>query len=393
MKVLQIASMFPPAPAYGGPSRVTYRVSKELAKRGYDVTVFTTDAYDAKSRFIVQKNPSNVDSIRVYRFRNLSNSLAYKSVPLAPSMAFALNKRIENYDLVHLREYRSAQAVMAHYYATKKNVPLILQPHGGLPTFDRILNRHRLRFAFDRVVGLRMLRDAHIVIASTESEAKQCSIMGVREGRIRIIPHGIDLENYANLPEKGAFREKFRIKKDDKIILYLGRISKIKGLDLLVDAFSLLFEQFKNAKLVIVGADRGYASDLKRRIQKLRISDHVLFTGPLIGNGKLEAYVDADVFVLPSIYESFSNVVLEASACGTPVIITDTCAIADFVRKYGVVVRYDAQDLADSLFWILNDDKRRREISKKGQDLVKKEFIWQKVIEEIEKTYQELISN
>ncbi|GAJ22860.1 unnamed protein product, partial [marine sediment metagenome] len=166
---------------------------------------------------------------------------------------------------------------------------------------------------------------------------------------------------------------------DQRIILFLGRIHKIKGLDLLAKAFADLPKPLDNIKLVIVGPDDGYLSSLKKLVTDLGINDKVLFTGPLYGQEKLKAYVDADVYVLPSFYEIFGITVLEALACGTPVIVTNRCGIADAINgQAGLVVPYDKEQLQHALLHLLGDDKMRSQFSEKGKSLVREKFNWEK---------------
>lgn len=369
---------------------MTYRISRELVRRGHEVTIFTTDASRLKSRLKIQDNPMFVDGVRVYHFPNLSNQLANKSVPIAPTMAVGLNKLISSFDVVHLREYRTFNAAFVHYCSKKRGTPFVLQPHGSLPK-AALIERQHLRSTFDRIYGRKILKDATQVIALQETEADQCKQIGVDPRKIRIIPHAIDMTNYADLPEKGVFRQKYGLQEEDKLVLYLGRIHKIKGIDLLLDAFLAVSQELTRAKLAIAGPDDGFLSVLEQKIADAQMRDRVTVTGPLYGRQKLEAFCDADVYVLPSIYETFPNTVLEACACGTPVIVTDRCGIADVLREYGVVVEYDVDQLRDALLRILKDDEKRRGLAKRGQDLVKKEFSWEKVVDEVEKTYDEAI--
>ena len=168
----------------------------------------------------------------------------------------------------------------------------------------------------------------------------------------------------------------------------------IKGLDLLVRAFAELSKPLSNVKLVIVGPDDGYLPSLKKLIADLEISNEVLFTGHLYGEDKVEAYVDADVFVLPSVYEIFGNVVLEACACGTPVIVTDRCGIADAINgQAGLVVPYDKEQLRQALLHMLSDDEIRLQFGEKGKLLVRQRFSWEKIAEQIENVYQRCRSN
>jgi len=101
-------------------------------------------------------------------------------------------------------------------------------------------------------------------------------------------------------------------------VLYLGRIRRIKGVDILVKAFANIIEKLKDVRLVVVGPDDGYLGELVALINALKMEDNVLITCPLYGRDKLEAYVDAKVYVLPSRYETFPMSLLEAYACAKP---------------------------------------------------------------------------
>ena len=385
MKILQVINAFPPAWGTGGPARVAYEISKELVKRGHEVTVYTTDVYDTHSRLKYEKNPMNMDGIEVYHFKNLSDKLAWKNIPIALGMASALNENIKDFDIVHAHLYRCFQSVIVHHYAKKYGVPYVLQSHGSaLPFFQK----QRLKKLYDWVWGYKILKDATKVIALTKTEAEQYKKMGVNEDKIEIVPNGVNLSEYENLPKRGEFKRKYKIEDDEKVILYLGRIHKIKGIDLLAKAFADLIKELDDVRLVIVGPDDGFLSTLKRQIEGLNIGDKILFTGPLYERDKLKAYVDADVYVLPSVYETFPVTVLEACACGTPVIVTDRCGIADIVEKVGYVVEYDKDQLRDAIIKVLNDEGTGRRFREEGMKLVRGEFGWGQIVIKIEGIYE-----
>jgi len=304
MKILQVVPYFHPAYAFGGPVNVVYQISKKLARRGHEVVIYTSDAKDFGSRLNIEFS-DKIDGMRVYRFRNLSMIHVKKlKLLITPKMFLYAKREVNTFDIIHLHEYRAFQNIIIHHYARRYSVPYVLQAHGSLP---RIGTWQKLKWIYDILFGYRLLRDASKVIALSRVEADQYRRMGVPEEKIVIIPNGIDLSEYANLPPQGAFKRKFGIPEEKKIILYLGRIHKIKGIDILIKAYAHLINDmyYKDALLVIAGPDDGYLKEAKSLTSALGISKHVLFTGLLYGQDKLEAYVDSDVVVSSSRYETF----------------------------------------------------------------------------------------
>lgn len=388
MKILQVTNFFKPSWEAGGPAKVSYELSKKLVEIGHDVTVYTTDGF--KKRLDVEKNkPVDVDGIRTYYFRNLSSYLARKIVlPIPYYLPIVAKREIQNFDVIHFHEYRAMQEVVVYYYAKRYGIPFILKAGGSLPRISRM---HGTKKLFDTIFGYNILQDAAKTIARNKREVNQYKKMGVSKDKIEIIPVGIDLFEYNNLPENGEFRRKYRIRDDEKVILYLGRIHRIKGIHLLVKAFAGLLRELDNVRLVIVGPDDGFLLNLKQFVRTLKIEHKVLFTGPLYERDKLAAYVDADVYVLPSMYETFPSTVLEAWACGAPVIVTDRCGIADFVDKVGCVIEYDNDQLQGALFKILSDEKLRKRFGAKGRQLVRAEFNWERIVRKIEALYETVL--
>jgi glycosyltransferase involved in cell wall biosynthesis len=242
---------------------------------------------------------------------------------------------------------------MVHHYATKYKVPYILQAHGSLP---RIMQSEHLKLIIDIALGNKILKDASKVIALSKSEAIQYNSLGVPHRKIVIMPNALDLSEFANLPAKDSFKNKMGINVDDQIILYLGRINRIKGIDLIVEAFSKAIDILGHVKLVVVGPDDGYLNELASLVKNLDLQDSVLITGPLYGNDKLEAYVDAHILILPSKYETFPVSVLEALACGTPIILSRNCAVADYFRdRVGLIVKPDSNHIKEALLKMFID--------------------------------------
>ena len=390
MRILQVSNSFKPAWEAGGMTRTAYDLSKHLVKRGHKVTVFATEKGLSKDFNVTRNKPVSIDGIETYYFRNASNYLAERTFTIPYRLPFVARKRLKEFDIIHIHDYRRLAVPVIHYYAKKNNIPYVLQAHGSLTTF---FQKGWLKKAFDAIWGNRILKDASKVIAVTPIEVEQYKSMGVSEDKINIIPNGINVSAFGDLPKSGEFRLKYGLDDSQKIILFLGRINKIKGLDLLANAFADISEDFGEVKLVIAGPDHGYLPTLKKLIKELEIEEKVLFTGPLYERDKLEAYVDADVYVLPSIYETFPNTVLEACACGLPVVVTDRCGIADTINgQWGLVVPYDRNQLSNAILRILTDDKIRQQFGVKGKTLVREKFDWSKIVEQLEDVYQTVLT-
>jgi len=384
MRILQVYHIFPAS--FGGVSTVVHQVTKELCKRGHKVHVLTTNAY-----FEGEENQE--DKVKVYRFALISQTFSRYNL-IVPEAKFLLYAKriVKEYDCIHIHGYRNPYNAIIYHYATRYDVPYVLQVHGSLPR----MAKKRLKMVYDVFFGYRLLKDASKVIALSRVEADQYRSMHIPEEKIAIIPNGIDLSEYAELPPKGSFKKEFNIPKDKKIILYLGRIHKIKGIDFLIKAYAHLTKKmnFKDAILVIAGPDDGYLGEVKSLVQELDISNSVLFTGPLYGKDKMSAYVDSDVYVLPSRYETFPMTVLEAYACGKPVIASKVGGLMDLVIEGVTGLLFepsDATGLAESIFLLLDNQEKTEDMGLKGRQFVKENFSIEKVVDRLEKVYEGVV--
>jgi glycosyltransferase involved in cell wall biosynthesis len=300
-----------------------------------------------------------------------------------------LNKNIQKFDIIHLHTFRAYQNNIIQNYSKKYNIPYILQAHGSLLTF---FQKSKLKKIYDLLWGHELLKDASKLIALTESEFGQYQQMGVPENKIEIVPNGINLLNYQNLPEKGEFKKKYNISNDVIVLLYLGRLHKSKGIDLLMESFAKLLLEYKKVKLVIVGPDDGFLPYLKLKAEKLKIDDKTLFTGPLYGNDKMEAYIDSNVFVTPS-FSGFPITFLESCICGTPIVTTNKMEEITWIdNKVGFVVEYDSEKILRAIVKILNENLIE-EFEYNSKKIIEERFDESIVIEKLEKIYNKLISN
>ena len=375
MRILHVVPSFAPCFAHGGVVNASYQIAKKQVEEGHDVTVYTTDSCNERLRFEDNYNV-DVDGIKVFYFKNLSNNIKNKLTIDTPVSAIShIRRTIADFDIIQIHEHRHSLAIATHRYAKKNHIPYVLQAHGSvLPFFQK----EKLKDIFDRLWGFDILHDASRVFALTEVEKEQYLKMGVAEDRIEIVPLGINLDEYANLPETGNFKSRHGIDAEDRVILFLGRIHEIKGLDLLVNAFDKIRND--NVKLAIVGGDSGFKDTLDEMIEERDLQDKVIFPGVLTGRDKIEALVDCDVFVMPSRYESFTTSGLEAMACGKPLVLTRNNHIHTWVKdNVGLVCDFDEDDLSNCIETLLDNGELCREFGETGRKLIEDKYDWDKV--------------
>lgn len=376
MKILQVIPyLFPEA---GGDVNVCCNLSNQLSRNGHDVTILTTD-FKIDRRYASSLEEQGINIVIFPCSLNVALYL------YSPGMKRWLSANIRNFDVIHLHTYRSYQNKIIHHYARKYSVPYVLQAHGSLPLF---FGKKGLKRLFDFLWGFRIIQDSTYLIALTKGEVNQYRDMGAMGVRIKIVPNGIDLKEFENPPAKGEFRYRYGIGEKEKVILYVGRLHKSKGIDLLIDAFSKLDERDK-ARLIIIGPDGGNRRSLEKLSEDLDLSNRVLFLGFVTQDEKIQALVDADVFVTPS-FNGFPITFIEASACGTPIVATTNGDALDWIDgNAGIVTEYDSEHLRDAIAKIIGDARLKARLATNAKDLVSKKLNWTAIALEIESIYRE----
>ena len=379
MKILHVIPFF--TPSLGGSVTMPYHLSYWLAKRGHEVTIITTDyKYDPGYA-------QSLENVGVIPFRRVAGLGLFL---YSPGMKRWLRSNISKYDVVHLHNFRSYQNNIVCKYAKKFNVPYVVQPHGSLP---RIVEKEGLKQLYDVVWGNKILQNAEGIIALTSVEAEQAVTMGVKGNKIRIIANGVDPLQWESVPLQGEFRAQYNIPSNMHVILYLGRLHPIKGVDLLVRAFGIVSKERDDCILVVVGPDNGSLSELEKITKELNLRGKVVFTGPLYGKDKSAVYCDSDIYVLPSHYETFPMTVLEAWAFRKPVIVTENCGIKDLVHGSGQVVQPNPQDLASALQEYLQQDSLRHRHGQNGYNKLYESLSIQTTVDCVEDLYREVIKS
>jgi len=389
MKILQVTNFFKPSWEAGGIARVAYEISKNLVKEGHEVTVFTTDGFKSRLK-IIKNKPIDVDGINTYYFRNLSNYLTKRNIVIPYYLPFIARIKIKDFDVIHIHEHRTLLAVIVHYYSKKYNIPYVLQAHGTLPNTIGKQNQKKI---FDILWGNEILKDASKLISVSNTEVDQYLQMNVPIEKMVVIPNGIDIDSLSSLPEKGSFRARYHINQKH-IILYLGRLHKIKGIDFLLRSFVELAKDIDDSVLILAGPDDGYKDKAKEQIHELGLEKKVIFTGYMGPMDKISAYLDAEILVYPSSFEIFGLVPFEAIMYDTPVIVTDDCGCSEFIKRAscGYLVKYgDVIDFKCKMRLMLENPEVGSKFVENGQKYIKSNLTWPLICKKIETLYENCI--
>ncbi len=390
MKILYVIPHYYPATDFGGPVVALHELGKELLSLGHDITVYTTDVYTKKRRVTTAQNI--IDGIKIHYFPNISNTLAFiYNGYFAPNFAKNYKDSIDSFDLVHIHEFYSILNFQAAYYAAKFGIPVVLSAHGSF-TKSSFRGKNILKNIFLSIFGNQMLNKVNHFIALSDREFYQYKKFGIKDNRISIIPNGVSqvLKVKNNLGEK--LITKLRIPKNHKIILFVGRLHKVKNLELLIDAFIEVHKKDEKIKLIIAGPDAGEEKYLKEYAKGHDKFDSTIFTGFVNEQEKEALYEMADVFAMTSHFEGLPTAALEASSHGLPLILTTSCSIKEIMEySAGFIVKEDSKIIADKIDYLLKREKTRKLIGRNGQRMIKQKFSWKIIVSKYIDLYNSLL--
>ena len=283
---------------------------------------------------------------------------------------------VRQVDVVHLHSLYLFHDWVGAHYCWRFERPYIVRPHGTLDPY--IFRRHRWRKAFAEVLFQRRVLRRAAGLHYTARDEWLLARPHAENSRGCVIPIGVDLRALDNLPPRRLLRERYPIIGERKVVLFLGRLSFKKGLDVVVSAFANIARERQDVFLVIAGPDDGILADVTRQIEEHGIKDRTLFTGMVSGREKHIILAGSDCFLLPSLSENFGITVVEAAACGMPVVISDRVNLwREFYDAGAALVgRPQVVDFIAHLRFLLENPTQAAQIGKRGVDLVRRNFEW-----------------
>jgi len=401
LRVLVVTSSFPRFP--GDPSGVfILSLCKELKKLGVQIVIVAPHDYGCKRHDILE-------GVEIFRFpyfyplrlqklcygSGILKNMKESSLVFVQPPFFIL---AELFYAFRIARKRKVDLVHAHWSVPQGFTGLLLRKLHGMPLVTTLHGSdvHGLDLPWLRGLNKKVILGSDVCTANSRATAERARRIAGRED-IRVIPMGVDIDFFSRASERGVAEGSGG--KQEKIILYAGRLIDVKGVESLINAFPAVLEKHPSAMLYIVGSGPS-KGDLMSLSERLHLQERVVFQDAVSQEELVRYYSMADVFVLPSIIsdrgetEGLGLVLLEAMASGIAVVGTDVGGIPDIIKdgETGLLaLPKNPHDLAGKIVRLLDDEALREKTAARGFGFVNNEFSWEVVASKFRRTYEEVL--
>ena len=380
---------FPPR-VIGGISPHVFYLSKSLAKNGVRVHVVTCDFPGASAH-------ETIDGVEVYRvdsYKNPSPDFAtwvyLMNLNMQKEAAAIAAKLDEKVDVFHAHDWLVATAGIGLKHVFRK--PLLVTMHS-----TEIGRRDGIHTGTEKMIGETeawLTYEAWKVICCSQYMVSHVKwAFGVPDDKLVMVPNGVNMHVYdeAARQDLKPFRSAFALP-EEKLVLFVGRLVYEKGAQVLINAIPKILEKV-NAKFVIVGS--GYMKDqLSTIVRSMGLEHKVLFTGFVDEETLLKLQCCADVSVVPSLFEPFGIVALEAMAAKSPVVVSDTGGLGEIVDHDVTGVKVypnNTESLAWGITKVLTDEKYRNSLRENAYKRIQEKYDWDKIAQHTKQIYEAVL--
>lgn len=373
----------------GGPA-VSVIQGTSAMRGAVDRRLYTTDAAVPAStrrfrRLLDSDLPSGAEDVTI----NVYKVWRPYTTTFSPGLARALTRSVAEADLVTIHSINLFPQFAAYWAARRAGTPYIVTPHGALDPWLR-QNSSQAKAINNALWQRRMLTEASAIHFTTEEERDLARDL-TDPAPTYVVPNGIDDLWLQQSGSATAFRDRWLGGDPGAIVLFVGRISRKKGIDLLIRGFAAGCGEH-DATLVIAGPDdEELTPELRRVAASAGVHKRVRFIGPVYGADHRDALAAATVWALTSHTENFGNAVLEAMAAGCPVIVSTEVNLAAQIEaaRAGVITRCDHAEIGATIAGLLGDADRRRQLSERAADFART-FDWRVVAPKLVSMFEEV---
>jgi glycosyltransferase involved in cell wall biosynthesis len=411
VNIVHAVHLYPPS--IGGTQFCVRELSLELAKMGHRVRIFTTDALEmdiegyARGKRYLGDTVSVDSGVTVFRFHVFNSPIlklllkhtwlissgmrkigllqqdvhdyvdALHFSPLFPKLYLTLLES-ENLDIVDSTPFPGGYNLFLGRICRKKNIPFVITPR--VHTLEPFYARHFLT---------KVARESNALIVSTRYEKEYFVKKGILADRIHVVGIGVSPENF----RKGnaeAFRTECKIPGDNKVVLFIGKMGPAKNIDLLVESMKDVWKRRPETYLVILGGSTGNTLEMKKTFEREK---KIIILSDVSEKEKVDALSCSNLLVLPSLFESFGRVFLEAWISGKPVIGARTRVSESIIdeEEDGLLFNVpDAKELARKIVFLLENEDVAEEMGRKGREKTLRYYTWKETAKRTLEVYESL---
>jgi glycosyltransferase involved in cell wall biosynthesis len=390
LKVLYVIPSYEPAWAFGGTVTATSQLCRGLANQGVDISVYTTNANGKSGHLAVPLNePIELGGVKVTYFHcDFRASKAFYSSDLSNK----LKETVKDFDIVHVSAIWQFIQVNVYKACKRNNIPYIVTPNGSFriyPWKQNVLKKRLFWYLF----GKQTVKNANAIHFTTEAEREDSflTVPFLRQIPNFIVPNGIQIHRDIS---KRDIRKELGISNEKFLVLYLGRIHRIKGIEFLFKAL----EKLKDSDIcfLIVGPeeDKEYIIDLKKLSESLNINKKIIWHDGVSREEVWNYYDCVDLYVLLSYSENFALTVAEAMSCGLPVLISNNVGIQKEVQEdnAGFVVNQNVDEIAVVLKKCTESRDLLKQLSQNARKSVENRYDINKVADLMVKAYEDILT-
>jgi len=378
MKVLQV-NPYPPD-HLGGSEIFCKNLSINLKNRkNIDSEILTSDVFKRKI-----KNDLIEESVKVH-YKRCYHNLWGKN-PIVNMYSF-IKKNYQKYDLIHAHSYIFFTSAQCALLRKIRKFPFVLHIHGGVQTplflSSNLIEYFQLlykRSIFDKIIGKLVIKNAD-------------SIISVSKKDLNFIRQNYDLSNkdYYYIPNAVDIEKFKRIETiNRRFITFIGRLSYIKGFDIFIKVIKELYKEDNTMKFLIIGN-----GPLKHLVEKAKKELPITYKEYFPYEKIEKVYNMSKLILLTSRFEGVPTTILESLACETPVISSNVGGVSEIIKPKENGLLFKIENVfqeTDNMLKLISNEKTLNKFGKNGRNLIEKEFSWEKVSEDIEKVYRNMLN-
>ena len=373
MKIALVCPASLPATQFGGIVFLAVDLAREFGELGHDVTIYTTDLDFSNGSNKFNKKLPRLEKIGKYRINRTHVWFSFKLFFVNSSISKQIEK--DKPDVIHTIGLRSYQSIVAWRTSKKLKIPLIISDQGGLtthPFFNESGLLLKILYRVQNYFIKKIIKHATTISVANEYE-KAIFLDLDKKSKVQIIRNGVNLET---LVSKVNFKEKYKI--NSKFILFVGRFSKSKGIENLINALNIIKNEkiISDVRLVIMGVNFGFEQKMEELIERFDLSEKIMIIKNPPREDVISAYGESEFLILPSQWELSPLVPLESFAFKKPVISTRSHGIPFTVQddKTGILVEPEnSEELSKAIIKLLQDDNLRERLGMCGYEFVHEE--------------------